>query len=544
MRWKYRFAGKERRLVLEGRFAPRGAAADADGDAGLIPLVRADLVRPGRGRGPEVEQFLRRCGVQDVAEADFLRTVLARHYGPGAKPPGADQHLRHVRRLVAHHMETGDVSVFAGVAFLRAEGTEGHHKADAIFLGEPYIHAGLDRIYGGRVAGRLRLPLWSGYARIGRQKELRAMLGAAGVEAALTVDTTSPTDNPRWAQLAAGLGGTRITSGGVSDDYRIAQLAAMLALRDADVSRMVWTAVTAAGPHVMHARWSPNARHDPRIVPSQLAAVLAEAEWLPDRNGVFRRPRALTAAELASGFPIQSASSWLQAVGFGGDQRERSEQGQARRRAAETIGLPGDLADRLGALTPEARAALAGEMMQRIEAGAFRPALAFPEREAPSPARRAERVPERARTAPAKAYEVRERSVRISDTDVRPTARAFLRDQYTNDAGQMVCQGCQREMPFRLDDGGYYFEAVAMVRSPPVELAEVHLALCPTCAAKWQHARGTDDAELVAAVLAAAEPTVAATLARGPATVRFTAVHLEDLRHALQEVLGAAASTA
>ena len=139
-----------------------------------------------------MEQFLRRCAVQDVAEADFLRTVLARHYGPGAKPPGADQHLRHVRRLVAHHMETGDVSVFAGVAFLRAEGTEGHHKADAIFLGEPYIHAGLDRIYGGRVAGRLRLPLWSEYARIGRQKELRAMLGAAGVEAALSARSPSP----------------------------------------------------------------------------------------------------------------------------------------------------------------------------------------------------------------------------------------------------------------------------------------------------------------------------------------------------------------
>jgi len=43
----------------------------------------------------------------------------------------------------------------------------------------------------------------------------------------------------------------------------------------------------------------------------------------------------------------------------------------------------------------------------------------FPQREAPNPERRAQRLAERVRTAPQRSYEVRERSVRTSDGDAR-----------------------------------------------------------------------------------------------------------------------------
>jgi hypothetical protein len=521
----------------KARFAPKGALAELDGEARAIPLVRAALLRPGRGRGPEVEHFLRRCGVQDVAEADFLRTLLAEQYAPGVNEPNQEQHLRHLRRFVSHHAETGDASLLKGVALFRVEGGEGYAPAESVYMGQPYSSAGLERIYGGRVAGRNRRPLWSGYSRIGRQKELRAMLVAAGVEASLSVVRASPSGNPRYGSLITGFGSTRNTGTGVSDDYTVPQLAGLLALKDPEVSRMVWAAVTAAGPHVMHARWSPNASRDPKTAPSQLACLLATAAWLPDKEGAFRTPRAMTATDLAPGFPMQSAAAWLPSIGFGADQREQSEQGQARRRAAEAIGLPGDLADRILGLSVEARAALAGEMILRIETGAFQPPE-FPERDAPNPQRRAERVAERARSAPAKVFEMRERSVRTSDIDARAMARAFLRDQYVNDAGQMVCQCCHLEMPFRLDDGAYYFEAVAMVRSIPVELAEHFLALCPTCSAKWQHARATEDATLISAVLDGSEPAAEVTLAGELVVVRFTAVHIGDLRIAIREVMG------
>ena len=78
---------------------------------------------------------------------------------------------------------------------------------------------------------------------------------------------------------------------------------------------------------------------------------------------------------------------------------------------------------------------------------------------------------ERARAAAPKAYETRDRSVRTSDKDVRKLARVHLVDLYTNLDGQMVCQACHQEMPFKLSDGSPYFEAPELLPN----------TLCRTC---------------------------------------------------------------
>jgi hypothetical protein len=292
-----------------------------------------------------------------------------------------------------------------------------------------------------------------------------------------------PAGNPRWVNLCSGFGAARNTGTGISEDYAIPQLPAILALRDLEISRMVWNTVCNAGPHTMWARWSPNQTWEPNRVLSQLAVVLRDTDWIPASDGSFRRPNAITAAELANGFPIQPALAWLETIGFGSDHRQRSEQHQARRNAAESMGLPAELADQLGAMSEQSRAALAAEMIRRIADGEFT-TPAFPERVSGSPERRASRVAEHAQGAPAKVYELRERSVRTSGGDARESARIYLRDMYTNDAKQMVCQGCHDQMPFRLAGGEYYFEAVTLLPSVTVELSENHLALCPTCTAK------------------------------------------------------------
>ncbi|MGA9580785.1 MAG: hypothetical protein WBR13_02305 [Allosphingosinicella sp.] len=517
----------------KARLAPRGKVGEASVSGLEHILVRSALVRPGRGRGPDVDQFLRRCGVTDFAEGDYLQAVLLAAYGSDGTPPRTDDHLRHVRRLLAYHAQTGDASLLKNVRFLRAEGEEGYFCAADIYLGEPFAKSGLDRIYGGRVPGRIRRPLWSGYARIGKQKEFRAMLAAAGVEDRLWIFRVSTSGNPRAHDLYKGFGGTRTTDTGVREDFDIPQLAAILALSDPEVSKMVWATVTSMGSHVMRARWSPNQRYQPNVVPSQLAAKLAATKWISTKEGEFRRPREITAKDLPAGFPLQPAIHWLEAVGFGAEDRQKSEQHQARRRAAEAIGLPHELADRLLALSAEARGVLAGEMLRRIEQGDFTPPE-FPQRESQNPQKRAARITDRAQSAPDKAYETRQRSVRTSDGDVSEQARIFLRDQYTNEAGQMVCQACQKEMPFRLTDGEYYFEAVAFIPSALVELIENFLALCPTCSAKWRHALGTSDADLIHALEHSARPSLKAELAGEEATIRFTSVHCDDLRHALQ----------
>ena len=137
---------------------------------------------------------------------------------------------------------------------------------------------------------------------------------------------------------------------------------------------------------------------------------------------------------------------------------------------------------------------------------------------------------ERARAAPEKTYEVRDRSVRTSDKDARQLARPYLSDLYTNAADEMICQACHEAMPFNLPDGSPYYEAPELLPEASAELVENHLALCPTCCAKWRHARATSDADVIAALRSASSPEITVTLAGELTVIRFVQVHLDDLR--------------
>jgi hypothetical protein len=161
----------------------------------------------------------------------------------------------------------------------------------------------------------------------------------------------------------------------------------------------------------------------------------------------------------------------------------------------------------------------------------------FPERNSPDRARRDAGLRQRVREALTKTYERRERSVRTSDAEALSLARESLRALYTNDDGIMVCQTCQEEMPFRLKDGRHYFEAAEYCCAVDREIPENRLALCPTCAAKWIHAKDASPQELAAAIQSANSPELEVTLAGRPTTLRFVETHFLDLRVVLAEAL-------
>jgi len=50
-------------------------------------------------------------------------------------------------------------------------------------------------------------------------------------------------------------------------------------------------------------------------------------------------------------------------------------------------------------------------------------------------------------------------------------------------------------MPFKINEY-HYFEAVQCVKSFKKLIKQNYLALCPTCAAKYKHARETNDEEM------------------------------------------------
>ena len=508
---------------------PIGAPLDEEAAAHGLVLVRSALLRAGRGRGKDVEQFLRRAGVKEIGERDYLHAIISGNYAAGASTPTVERHMQHVRRFLRWHAENGDVRMLEQVAFLRVEDDDSYHPANVVYLDRPFVTSGLRVIYDGSVKGRDRRPLWSGYARLKRD-ELLALLKALRVEDKLAVYRTSiPYTHPHRGELVYGFGSARVTDSCENIDYTIPQLPALLAQSKPEISRQVWRAIAAVGSHAMRASYAPNQAHDPHRAPSTLALCLRDATWIPAKDGSLRRPSAITAPELADGLLTKGNEEWLHAIGFAAEHRRRSEEHQTKRRAAQSIGLPAELADQLATLSPEALRELGNEMLRRVASGAFS-TPEFPERKAPNPERRAVRMGERAQAAPPKTYEVRERSVRTSDKDARQLGRTYLLDYYTNDAGEMVCQACHQRMPFNLPDGSPYFEAPELLSEASAELAENHLALCPTCCAKWRHARATSDADVVAALRSARVPQITVTLAGKTTLIRFVQVHLDDVR--------------
>ncbi|BBO89910.1 sacsin N-terminal ATP-binding-like domain-containing protein [Desulfosarcina ovata] len=162
---------------------------------------------------------------------------------------------------------------------------------------------------------------------------------------------------------------------------------------------------------------------------------------------------------------------------------------------------------------------------------------AFPSRTVANPERRQERIWEQLADSPKKEYEERERSVRKTRGAVDPSI--WLREQYTNDAGQMVCQICKEEMPFRKRDGQYYFESVEALSVDYFtrEHEAQYLALCPVCAARYKEFVKLDERVMEAlnqVLRASDEGEVPLNLGELETSIKFVGSHFIDMKAILE----------
>ena len=173
----------------------------------------------------------------------------------------------------------------------------------------------------------------------------------------------------------------------------------------------------------------------------------------------------------------------------------------------------------------------------------------FPTSLVKNPELRKKRVSEQLDNAPAKTYEERPQRKRVSKDEMEDH-RTLLREWYTNDSGEMVCQICKEEMPFKKTDGAYYFEAIEAltVRFKDDELPENHfpkeyeaqyLALCPECAARYDYfartAQGSIELmqKLRDQLANLDDLEVPVCLGELETSIRFVEIHLHDLKTVL-----------
>jgi hypothetical protein len=254
---------------------------------------------------------------------------------------------------------------------------------------------------------------------------------------------------------------------------------------------------------------------------SKAAKLLRETAWIQTKEGTFEKPGEITTDQIPDEF--LEATELIEKLGIAEISIECEEE---NREYAKKLGISLEDVEIIKKNSDQFEQWKAS-MNTRKENPEF------PSRPVPNSERRQEMLSEQLFDSPEKEYETRERSVRTTNIAIDPIT--WLRNQYTNEADQMVCQICKEEMPFRKRDGTHYFEKKEVLSRKflPKENEAQYLALCPICAAKYEEFIRSDDnvmSKLKEAIVSAENYEVPISFGNEKTSIRFVETHYHDLR--------------
>ena len=210
--------------------------------------------------------------------------------------------------------------------------------------------------------------------------------------------------------------------------------------------------------------------------------LLINTVWLPDSDGNMHKPSDITLDDLPDSF--RKDEQLAKQLGMPISKTQIVDM------VAPEIGVSSEILNGIVNASPET--------IQRIESllqlgpnpdhlplsPSSGQATTFPVSSVSNPARRKKMILAELKEAPDQEYVEKVRSVRTTRSEIDP--KTSLSTEYMNDDGQVICQICQEEMPFKYR-GNYYFDAVEMLKGYFTKEYEAQfLALCPECSPKYR----------------------------------------------------------
>jgi len=243
----------------------------------------------------------------------------------------------------------------------------------------------------------------------------------------------------------------------------------------------------------------------------------------------------MTRDDLRTDFPYDDRNGLLTAIGFGERAKRRSEEYQARNEAAKVMGFASaEEAEELAKLVSET-GVTSGELRSLVSQ---RQRASQPEDSVPNPERRRKGVLERRDNAPTKESVTRERTIQpgANRKPWRPKhiyapSIGTLRGNSFVNAATLRCPSRSEMTTISRPSNA----CAALITT----IFENRLALCPTCAAMYQHARETDDAEVRRSIIehdasdTASSAEITIRLAGRQFQLRFVGTHWFDLKTVL-----------
>jgi len=513
-------------------------SGEISGDYDLHFVKNSLFIGLNSDQKKKLKEFLSLAGVREIGEREAIENILNKYYrsDTGKVTVAKSTHIRHMRRFVKWYRETQEISLFEGYAILRTNDSQDVvcYEPSDLFLDKPFLETNLSYVYenSNSPLHLKKKALWHEYKKI---KGFVCFVKSLGVESFLSIvkiaasrrydDEIRPGGllefyHERWNHYR------------IDEDHIIQSLEDILGSSDIKISQLVWDTMTKADERVLEARFRPNMSWPLRTAPSALVLLLRERAWIPTRNGEFKKPRDISKKQLAEGFNLVDSTGWLEAIGFGEKEKQENQKEKEKLAKIQSLGLT--LESYELALMVKDNLGLIAQLKERVEKEKQKPE--FPERTSINPKRRATKTKASVKKAPDKEYKKKMASRRTSSGTI--DKRKYLVEKYTNEDSQMVCQICKNEMPFKLREGGYYFEAVEAIGSGNKEHESNYLALCPLCTAMYKEWIKKDQmaTELFRTrVLEQDELDIPIEMDNKHYTVSFVEQHLIDFKAYLEE---------
>ena len=312
---------------------------------------------------------------------------------------------------------------------------------------------------------------------------------------------------------------------GFAYDFIVPNLKPYLDLQSIALSRFIWKQLSSEGG------WSENygqqykkknRNYYGKSAESSVLSILKNTNWVPDREGVFRRPKDVSRTTIDASFVIDETNGFLAAIGFGESAKKREEEERAKREkefleqkqqkeAAKLLGFSSPeevvasrenskLIDELRKLGIDPEELLANEKKKKEkqrknldEMLLSRSNETFlegvdsdydPVAIVSNPERRKKKLQAELEEGP---RESRER-VSVQRNVPSTEEKIFLRNQYNG-----KCQICQTRIIRK--DGAPYFEAINLLDTSVLQKKYLtgldtgwnSLCLCPNCAASFKY---------------------------------------------------------
>ena len=516
-----------------------------------MPRVAKDLYSSGKDRNQrdKAREFLKKIGVREVGEKERIEAILRdRYFSRHGSNEGFASKIKDIKRFIDFVVQhPNQAYMFKHYSIFKlTNGKWG--KPSEVYIDSPFYETGLSAYYDALGDEAQYWALSEDYEKCGISPEkIGKFAKEVGAQNQLCVKEQSISwDHPlqRYSD--------RTTYYKKGIDYDIPEFGVLLNDPNLRKSRLIRDTMNRLSGDYLEARYRPNKSTPYRTGESTLVRRLREEEWVPQiESGIdgiesFVKPSEVVAELLPKGFLSEAKAQWLEAVELEKNKRDREAREHLERERAtqeykhkegvlKSVGFNSvEQAQKLARLNKE-NPGVIDELIRKQEVDKQRPT--FPERTSRNPDRRQEKVEEQHANASEKKYEERKRSVRTSQGEIDP--KTYLREQYTNDSGEMVCQICKEEMPFKKRDGEYYFEKVEALSGEyfPKEDDPQSIALCPLCAAMYKEFVIRDEdamKELHRALKDSDDFEVPLELGELETSIRFVETHRIDVKTVLQ----------